>query len=131
MPPQLWTWYDPQEDLLGDLFAGLILKKYELIKRITVSVDEETHRQAQIRAAELGISVSTLVEEYLRLLVSQPVDAARKNGHDLETDDSRRRRLLNEVVEEITATGGGLRMSDNLSREDLYGERFKVRDSLC
>ena len=31
------------------------------MKNITVSVDEETHRLARIRAAELGISVSALV----------------------------------------------------------------------
>ena len=38
------------------------------MKNITVSVDEETHRSARIRAAELGTSVSALVRNYLRSL---------------------------------------------------------------
>ena len=100
------------------------------MKNITVSIDDDTHRQARIRAAELGTSVSALVRSYLRTLVSQPVDTVGINGQDLETETSRRLRLLNEVVEEITANGGGLRMSENLSREDLYGERFMDRDAL-
>ena len=39
-------------------------------RNITVSVDEETHRLARIRAAELDTSVSALVREYLRSLAS-------------------------------------------------------------
>ena len=39
------------------------------MKNITVSVDEETHRLAHIRAAELGTSVSALVRGYLKTLV--------------------------------------------------------------
>ena len=38
------------------------------MKNITVSVDEETHRAARIRAAELGTAVSALVRNYLRSL---------------------------------------------------------------
>ncbi len=40
------------------------------MKNITVSVDEKTHRMARIRAAELDTSVSALVRQYLRDLVS-------------------------------------------------------------
>lgn len=40
------------------------------MKNITVSVDEKTHRIARIRAAELDTSVSALVRQYLRELVS-------------------------------------------------------------
>ena len=36
------------------------------MRNITVSVDEETHRLARIKAAELDTSVSALVREYLR-----------------------------------------------------------------
>ena len=100
------------------------------MKNITVSVDDETHRQARVRAAELGTSVSALVRGYLRSLVSQPADAVEIDAQELDTEDSRRRRLLNEVVEEITANGGGLRMSENLSRQDLYDERFKDSNAL-
>jgi hypothetical protein len=35
------------------------------MKNITVSIDDETHRAARIRAAELGTSVSALVKDYL------------------------------------------------------------------
>ena len=38
----------------------------------------------------------------------------------------RRRRLMNEVIEEITANGGGLRIADNLPREAYY-ERAALR----
>ena len=38
------------------------------MKNITVSVDEETHRLARIRAAELDTSVSALVRQFLRSL---------------------------------------------------------------
>ena len=41
------------------------------MKNITVSIDEETHRNARIRAAELGTSVSALVRGYLRGLVAE------------------------------------------------------------
>ncbi len=100
------------------------------MKNITVSIDDETHRQARVRAAELGTSVSALVRGYLRSLVTQPADSLGINDQELETEDSRRRRLLNEVVEEITSNGGGLRMSENLSRKDLYDERFRDSNAL-
>jgi plasmid stability protein len=35
------------------------------MKKITVSVDEETYRKARIRAAELDTSVSAIVRKYL------------------------------------------------------------------
>ena len=58
------------------------------------------------------------------------MDITRANGQELETTNSRRRTLLKESVKEITSNGGGLRMSENLSREDLYDQRFKNRDSI-
>ena len=100
------------------------------MKKIIVTIDDKTHRQAQLKAAELGTSLSELVRNYLRSFVSQEVDADGANARTLGTEDSHRRRLLSEVVEEITASGGGLRMSENLSREELYGERFKNRNTL-
>lgn len=53
------------------------------MKNITVSVDEETHRLARIRAAELGTSVSALVQGYLKTLVCKRADktaASRRLG---------------------------------------------------
>lgn len=48
------------------------------MKDITVSIDEETHRLARVRAAELDTSVSALFREYLRELA----------GDDSPQDDS-------------------------------------------
>ena len=40
------------------------------MKNITVTIDDETHRSARIRAAELGTSVSALVKAYLNGLAA-------------------------------------------------------------
>ena len=80
------------------------------MRNITVSVDEETHRMARVRAAELDTSVSALVRGYLRSLAAE----------------ERRRRLLKELREDIRATSGGFRASDNIPRDELY-ERRAVR----
>ena len=90
------------------------------MKNITVSIDEHTHRQARIRAAELGTSVSALVRTYLNRLVTEPIETPVAIEQYTETSLERRRRLLKEAVESITADGGGLRMSENLPREALY-----------
>ena len=42
------------------------------------------------------------------------------------TNVNRQRQRMNAVIEEITANGGGLRMADNLPREELY-DRAKAR----
>ncbi len=90
------------------------------MRNITVSVDEETHRLARIRAAELDTSVSALVRDYLTSLASGKLAGTAGDGHPRETERERRSRLLDEVVNDITASGGGLRMADNVSRESLY-----------
>jgi plasmid stability protein len=38
------------------------------VKNVTIALDEETHRKARIRAAELGTSLSALVKDYLNSL---------------------------------------------------------------
>lgn len=38
------------------------------MKNITIAIDDETHRAARVRAAELGTSVSALVKAYLQEL---------------------------------------------------------------
>lgn len=43
------------------------------MKNVTIALDDETHRQARIRAAELGTSLSALVKDYLtRLAADDP-----------------------------------------------------------
>lgn len=87
------------------------------MRNITVSVDEETHRLARIRAAELDTSVSALVRDHLLELVQ---DQSNESRFD------RLLRLQDETLEAIRARGGGLRSADNLSREELH-ERDALR----
>ena len=89
------------------------------MKNITVSIDEHTHRQARIRAAELGTSVSALVRTYLNRLVTEPVEE-KVTEEESETPLERRRRLLREVFADFDARGVGIRMSENISRDELY-----------
>ena len=90
------------------------------MKNITVSVDDETHRLARIRAAELDTSVSALVRGYLRDLCTNPVATTGTGGKDTETRLERRRRRLKEVLADFDARGVGLNMAENLPREALY-----------
>lgn len=93
------------------------------MKNITVSIDEETHRSARIRAAELGTSVSALVRNYLRSLTSDNFggEAAVPPSGGTMTD-SLRQTDLDDVIADFEARGVGLRMSDNLTRDELYDE---------
>ena len=96
------------------------------MKNITVSIDEETHRAARIRAAELDTSVSALVRNYLMSLVGDRADGGAPRLEPVETERERRRRLLNAVFEDIRATRSGFNASDNMSREALY-DRDAIR----
>jgi hypothetical protein len=42
------------------------------MKNVTITIDDETHRNARIRAAELGTSLSALVKTYLQQLAGDP-----------------------------------------------------------
>ncbi len=42
------------------------------MKNVTIALDDETHRKARIRAAELGTSLSALVKDFLTGLVDVP-----------------------------------------------------------
>ena len=94
------------------------------MRKITIWIDDDMYRLSRIRAAELGTSVSALVRGFLRGLVRSD----ETGGHvpEKETEVERRRRLLSEVFEEIRATRGGFRSSDNLGREAVY-DRYAVR----
>ena len=85
------------------------------MKNITVVIDDETHRLARIRAAELDTSLSALVRDYLRTVAGKPARA--RAGRE------RRRRLMKEVFADIKATRPGFRASDRLPREQLYERR--------
>lgn len=100
------------------------------MRNITVSVDDETHRRARIRAAELDTSVSALVRTYLRSLAADLGREARAAGRDVASPLELRRRSLDEVLADLDARGVGLRSSDNLSRDELYDEAAGGRDAL-
>ena len=88
------------------------------MKNITVSVDEGTYRLARIRAAELDTSVSALVRSYLMSLVRDRVGESASES--VESERERRRRLLNEALEDIRATRREFKASDSVSRDSLY-----------
>lgn len=46
------------------------------MKNVTIALDDETHRKARIRAAELGTSLSALVKDYLNGVAAGGVPAA-------------------------------------------------------
>ena len=91
------------------------------MKNITVSVDEETHRLAHIRAAELDTSVSALVKEFLQSLAgsSSLVTLTIANSRE-KTALGLRPRDLNEVLADFDARGVGV--PERLTRKELYDE---------
>jgi plasmid stability protein len=77
------------------------------VKNITVSVDDETYRQARIKAAERDTSLSALVRRFLVELVSE--ESAQSN---LELKERNLRAQIRDF------SGG-----DRLSREDAHRRR--------
>ena len=76
------------------------------MKKITISVDDETHRLAKEWAARRGMSVSALVREYFSGLPRKYPEHPK--------------RTLSEIIAEIRARGGGIDPSENLTRDELY-----------
>jgi len=74
------------------------------VRNITVSVPDEVYRDARIRAAERGGSVSALVAEYLRSLSDRESEFAR-----LETQQ----RELQRGIERFSAR-------DRLDRDEIH-----------
>ena len=101
------------------------------MKNITVSVDEETHRLARIRAMELDTSVSVLVQQFLRSLVSSG-ETALTDGKEAETETetalARRRQRLREVLANFDARKVGV--PERLTRDELYDEAIHGPDAL-
>lgn len=74
------------------------------MKNITVSIDDEVHRRARIRAAELDTSLSAVVRRFL-------IEFA--GG---ETDFERRKKLQAQTLASIRA----FRAGDRLTREEVH-----------
>ena len=85
------------------------------MKVIIVSVDDETHRLAKVKAAEKGTSMSALLRNYLLRILEEDGDRAPE-----ETVPQRRARMLDEVMAKFEAEGVGIDASERLSREELY-----------
>jgi len=74
------------------------------VKNVTVTVPDDVYRQARIRAAENGTSVSALVAQYLRSL-SEP-----------DTEFRRLAQLQDRLIAEI----GPFSAADRLDREAVH-----------
>ena len=74
------------------------------MKNITVSIADEVHRRARIRAAECGTSVSAAVRDFL----------IRWSGEETEFD--RCKRLQDETLRDIDT----FRAGDRLPREEIH-----------
>jgi hypothetical protein len=72
------------------------------VRKVTVSIAEDVHRRARIRAAELGKSLSSLVAEFLLL--------------EQETEFARLKAKQQRVQSEIRR----FRASDHLSRDEFH-----------
>ena len=97
------------------------------MKKLTVSVDEETYWLARVRAAELDTSVSALVRDYLKSLAEDDGNGGTGScSRDAEEETEGRRELMRQVFQDFEARGIGLRMFDNLTREELY-DRTRAR----
>ena len=85
------------------------------MKTISVSVDDETHRLARIRAAETGTTVSAMTRNLLTELLQRPAEP-----QPAETEPERRARLLDEVLGKFRKEGIGVDTSRILTREEMY-----------
>ena len=85
------------------------------MKTISVSVDDEIHRLARIRAAETGTTVSAMMRGLLTEMLQRPPEAV-----PVETEPQRRARLLDEVLERFEKEGVGVDTSRILTREEIY-----------
>jgi len=74
------------------------------VKNLTVSVPDEVYRDARIRAAESGTSVSALVAEYLRSLSGATTEFIRLQA------------LQQQIAAGITAFSA----ADRLDREQVH-----------
>ena len=84
------------------------------MKTISVSVENETHRQARIRAAETGTTVSAMMRNLLTEFLQRPA------AGPAETEHQKRARLLDEVLEGFKSDGVGVDTGSILSREEMY-----------
>jgi len=99
------------------------------VKNITVSVPDDVYREARIRAAERGSSVSALVGEYLRSLSGREAEFARLEAQRKEivgqierfSAGDRLGRNDAAILEACRSLGCDLVLSEDLSDGENYG----------
>lgn len=79
------------------------------MKNITVAVPDEVYREARIRAARQGTSVSGLVAEYLRSLSARELEFAR----------------LEEEQKRVQQTIARFRASDRVDRDRVHDRALR------
>ncbi len=72
---------------MSQLLSTVFLCYLGLVKNITVSVPDDVYRDARIRAAERGSSVSALVAEYLRSLSEREREFSRLEVQQRQVQD--------------------------------------------
>ena len=91
------------------LLAPQYLWYRETVKNITVSVPDDVYRDARVRAAELGTSVSELVGAYLRALSGQAARFSR----------------LEAQQQQVQGEIGYFRAGDRLDRDEVHGRAVR------
>jgi len=84
------------------------------MKNVTVSLDDQTYRNARLRAAELDKSLSAVVREFLAEFGAHQSEFERLKQLELDV----RARLK----------GSGFSASERLSRDALYEEAARTPD---
>jgi plasmid stability protein len=79
------------------------------MKNITVSVPDDVYRDARIRAAERGSSVSAMVTDYLRSLSGRDADFARLQ--------EQQRRIQRQIRR--------FRASDRIGRDEIHDRAIR------
>jgi plasmid stability protein len=84
-------------------------------KNITVKIDEETYRRAQLRAARDGTSVSAMVRDFLASQEGEETDPEERRIASLEE-------LYRKVDKRAKSSKKGVKP---LTRGEIYAERLR------
>lgn len=79
----------------------------DIVKNITVSVDDEIYRRARIKAAERETSVSALVKQFLSDFAGGPSGVER-----MKLDE----KAVRDIIEKFSA-------ADRITRDEMHGRR--------
>ena len=85
------------------------------MRTISLSVDDETHWLARIRADVTGTTMSAMMRDMLLETPKRPAEP-----EPVETEPERRARFLDEVLKRFKREDIGVDTSQLLTREELY-----------